>query len=292
MSIGISGLYVYPIKSCAGIALAESGIGAAGLYNDRRWMVVSPDGDFITQRSHPALARVATALHDGYLVALAPGLPRLDIPIDVIEDDDSVRCSVRVWGDVVDAIDEGELAAQWFAQVVGAPCRLVRVHPQARRAVGPARVAAWLASHPDVRGFAAEHVTAFADGYPVLVANEASLRELNERLAAAGAAPVGMERFRPNVVLDEFGAFDEDYTVEIAIGAVRLALVKPCVRCEIPNTDQRTGARGVEPMATLAGFRSQPGGGVTFGMNAIVQAPPGAVVKVGDRAEVRLDFQE
>ncbi|MDX3907469.1 MAG: MOSC domain-containing protein [Pigmentiphaga sp.] len=152
-----------------------------------------------------------------------------------------------------------------------------------------ARIENWLARHPVAEGFPRHHIFAFADGYPILVTNEASLAELNDRLVAQGQPAVGMERFRPNVVLSEFGAFDEDYTVLITVGDIRMALVKPCVRCEIPNTDQQTGARAAEPMATLSTFRSQPEG-VTFGMNAIVSAPPGAVLNVGDRAEVVLDF--
>jgi len=265
MSISISGLYIYPIKSCGGIALDRSAIGMAGLHNDRRWMVVDGNGVFLTQRSHPAMARVRTELRDGYLIVTAPGQPRLDIPVDVIEDDDSVRTRVT-------------------------PCRLVKVHPQSQRLASVDRIDQWLTGHPAVEGFSRQHVFAFADGYPILVANEGSLAELNEKLVASGETPVGMDRFRPNVVLSEFGAFDEDYTVLVAIGDIRMALVKPCVRCEIPNTDQFTGARAAEPMSTLTTFRSQPGGGVTFGMNAIVSAPLGAVLKVGDRAEVLLDF--
>ena len=290
MSISISGLYIYPIKSCGGIALDRSAIGMAGLHNDRRWMVVDGSGVFLTQRSHPAMARVRTELRDGYLIATAPGQPRLDIPIDVIEDDDSVRTRVTVWRDEVDAVDEGDLAAQWFGALLGTPCRLVKVHPQSHRLASTARIENWLARHPVAGDFPLHHVFAFADGYPILVANEASLAELNQKLAAAGQAAVGMDRFRPNVVLSEFGAYDEDYTVLVTVGGIRLALVKPCVRCEIPNTDQLTGARANEPMATLGTFRSQPEGGVTFGMNAIVSAPPGAVLSVGDRAEVVLDF--
>lgn len=290
MSISISGLYIYPIKSCRGIALQRSGIGMAGLHNDRRWMVVDGNGVFLSQRSHPAMARIRTDLHDGYLLVTAPGQPRLDIPIDVIEDDDSVRRRVTVWGDEVDAVDEGDLAAQWFGALLGTPCRLVKIHPQSQRLASTARIENWLARHAEAGDFSRRHVFAFADGYPILVANEASLAELNGRLAAAGRPAAAMERFRPNVVLGEFGAFDEDYTVLITAGEIRMALVKPCVRCEIPNTDPLTGARGNEPMATLAAFRTQPSGGVTFGVNAVVSAPPGAVLSVGDRAEVLLDF--
>jgi hypothetical protein len=290
MSISISALTIYPIKSCGGIALQRSPIGMAGLHNDRRWMVVDEAGVFLTQRSHPAMARVRTEIRDGYLIVTTPGQPRLDIPMEVVEDDDSVRCQVKVWRDTVDAVDEGDLAAQWFGALLGTPCRLVKVHPQSQRLASTERITGWLARHPEVQGFGIEHVYAFADGYPILVASEASLADLNQRLAARGQPAVGMERFRPNVVLGEFGAFDEDFTVQIRVGEIGMALVKPCVRCPIPNTDQTTGERGTEPVSTLAQFRRQAGGGVTFGMNAIVSAPPGAVIQVGDRAEVVLSI--
>lgn len=290
MAVVISGLHVYPIKSCGGISLAESPIGMAGLQNDRRWMVVTPEGRFLTQRSHPAMATIATAFRFGYLVVQAPGMLRLDIPIDVLEDDDSVRRTVSVWRDEVDAVDEGDLAAQWFSNVLQTPCRLVKVHPEAHRTASVERIRNWLARHPVAEGFGEQHVYAFADGYPVLVTTDASLQDLNARLIAGGQGAVTMDRFRPNVVLSGLEAFDEDHTTLLTSGAVRLALVKPCVRCEIPNTDQATGRRFDEPMRTLAGFRSHPGGGVTFGQNAIVSAPHDAVLRVGDDVDVELDF--
>ena len=290
MAVAISALHVYPIKSCGGISLSESPIGMAGLQNDRRWMVVTPDGLFLTQRSHPAMALISTEFRFGYLVVKAPGMLRLDIPIDVLEDDDSVRCMVKVWRDEVDAVDEGDLAAQWFSNVLQTPCRLVKVHPQAHRTASVDRIRNWLADHPVATGFGEQHVYAFADGYPVLVTTDASLQDLNDKLAAVGHGEVPMNRFRPNVVLSGLEAFDEDHTTLLTIGEVRLALVKPCVRCEIPNTDQGTGRRFDEPMRTLTGFRSQPGGGVTFGQNAIVSAPHHALLAVGDAVEVELDF--
>lgn len=288
MDVSITGLFVYPIKSCGGIALDASPIGMAGLLHDRRWMVVREDGKFLSQRSHPMMARVATAFRYGYLAITAPGMLRLDIPIDVLEDDDSVRRRVKVWRDDVDAVDEGDLAAQWFSTMLDTPCRLVRMHPDAARIASEARVQDWLDAHPVAAGFPVRHVYAFADGYPVLVTNEASLADLNRRLEAVGTAPVPMDRFRPNVVIRGLEAFDEDRVSLLSVGGVRLALVKPCVRCEIPNTDQRSGERFTEPMQTLAGFRSAPGKGTIFGQNAIVDAEAGATLRVGDRVEVAL----
>ena len=290
MTVTVSGLHIYPIKSCGGISLQQSAIGMAGLQNDRRWMLVTPDGLCLTQRGLPGMARVGTDIRNGFLTITYPGMPRLDVPIDVIEDDDSVRLRVTIWQDEVDAVDEGDLAAQWFSAALQTPCRLVKVHPQAHRVAGVDYVGDWLAAHPESQGFAPRHVYAFADGYPVLVANAASLDELNRRLAARGQLEVGMDRFRPNVVLSGLDAFEEDYLVMLQAGDIRFGLVKPCVRCEVPNTDQVTGQRYAEPMTTLTGFRSQRSGGVTFGENAIVDAPAHAVIAVGDAVEATFEF--
>ncbi|GGX25664.1 MOSC domain-containing protein [Pigmentiphaga litoralis] len=290
MTVTVSALYIFPIKSCGGISLQHSAIGMAGLQNDRRWMLVTPDGVCLTQRGLPAMARIGTDIRNGFLTLAYPGMPRLDVPIDVIEDDDSVRLKVTVWQDEVDAVDEGDLAAQWFSAALQTPCRLVKVHPEAHRVAGVDYVGDWLAAHPESAGFAPRHVYAFADGYPVLVANEASLVELNRRLVLRGQPEVGMDRFRPNVVLRGLDAFEEDYASMLQVGDVRFGLVKPCVRCEVPNTDQVTGQRHAEPMTTLTDFRSQQGGGVIFGENAIVDAPAHAVIAVGDAVEVTLEF--
>jgi uncharacterized protein YcbX len=291
MATIISSLHIYPIKSCGGIYLPAADISEAGLRYDRRWMVVAPDGGFLTQRAFPAMARITTSLKLGYLVVNAPGMLRLDIPLEVDEDDDSVRCSVTVWNDTVDAVDEGDLAASWFTEFLGTPCRLVKVHPEARRVASVAHVQAWREAHADeVPELGEHHYFGFADGFPILVANQTSLDDLNQRLVARGAEPVPMDRFRANIVIDGLEAFEEDYVTMLSIGNVRLALVKPCARCPIPNTDQITGEVHHEPGDTLATFRADPERGVLFGQNAVVQAPAGAIVRVGDEVEVALNF--
>jgi uncharacterized protein YcbX len=290
MSITISGLFVYPIKSCGGVSLRESELGEGGLRYDRNWMVVDADGKFITQRTHPKMALVRTELKLSELVIRAPGMLRLDIIRDVIEDDDSVNRRVKVWKDEVDAVDEGDLAAHWFSTFLGVPCRLVKIHPDARRISSLERVDAWREAHPDDADLIArENVFAFADGFPLLIANQHSLEDLNRRLREGGHAPIAHDRFRPNIVLSGLDAFEEDYVSHFTVGDVSMALVKPCTRCEIPNTDQHTGDVGVEPMATLAGFRAHELG-ITYGVNAVVKAPAGAVLKVGDSVEAALNF--
>jgi uncharacterized protein len=170
----------------------------------------------------------------------------------------------RVWDDIVKAYDMGALAAQWFSDYLGRPARLVRFDPEEKR----------LSDTRWTGAVQAENL--FSDGFPLLVAGSASLADLNQRLTARGQAVVGMERFRPNLVLDGLQPWDEDHIDEIEIdtadGPVRLKLVKPCTRCSMPNVDPATGTPTNEPGDTMAGFRADPrmDGALTFGMNAVV----------------------
>jgi uncharacterized protein len=276
----ISALHLYPVKSCAGIALPEGLLVETGLDLDRAWMVVDAAGAMLTQREHPRLALVQPVLRNDDLVLRAPGMLALHLALDRVE----AATRVRVWDDDVRAYEMGALAAQWFGDFLGRPARLVRFDPEQKRLSAPE----W------TLGVEAEN--AFADGFPLLVVGRASLAELNARLAARRVAPVEMERFRPNLVLDGLQAFDEDHVDEIEIdtddGPVRLRLVKPCVRCTIPNVDPSSGETGHEPGDTLAGFRADARmkGGITFGMNAIVLEGVGRVLRVGRRARARVAF--
>jgi uncharacterized protein YcbX len=280
----VAGLFVHPVKSCAGIAVSEALVVETGFDLDRTWMVVDAQGEMLTQRELPRMALVSTALRGNELVLRAPGMLALHVRVDTVE----APTRVRVWDDVVKAYDMGGLAAQWFTDFLrprsAALLRLARFDPEEKR---PAD-AKWSA------GVAAE--TAFSDGFPLLVASNASLAELNARLAARGQAPVTMARFRPNIVLDGLQAFDEDNLSELVIGTdegpVHLRLTKPCVRCSIPNLDPSTATVGHEPGDTLAGFRADArmGGGITFGMNAVVAEGFDRSLRVGQTALARWAF--
>jgi uncharacterized protein YcbX len=276
----IAALYVHPVKSCAALALDEALLVETGLDLDRAWMVVDPEGDMLTQRERPRMALVRTQFRGGELVLRAPGMLALHLRLDAVEQ----ATRVRVWDDVVKAYDMGALAAQWFSDFLGTSLRLVRFDPEQQRLSEPR----WTG------GVAAEN--AFADGYPLLVAGLASLADLNRRLAAQGQAPVGIERFRPNLVLDGLPAYDEDHVRELTIGTdagpVRLRLVKPCVRCTIPNVDPATAQTSTAVGDALAGYRADPrmNGGITFGMNAIVIEGVECTLRVGQRVEVGYDF--
>ena len=276
----LSALHVYPIKSCAGVALTEALLVETGLEFDRAWMVVSERGDMLTQRELPRLALVQPAFKVSELVLRAPGMLALHLRLDTVE----APTRVRVWDDVVKAYDMGALAAQWFSDLLGAPLRLVRFDPEQQRLSDPA----WAG---DIR---AEN--AFSDGYPLLVTGSASLAELNRRLQLRDVAAVTMQRFRPNLVFSGWQAFDEDHLHELVIGTdegpVRLRLVKPCVRCTIPNVDPLSAATSNEPGDTLAGFRADPRmkGGITFGVNAVMVAGHEHVLRVGQEAQASWKF--
>ena len=279
----IASLHVHPVKSCAGIAVGAAMLVETGLDLDRCWMVVDPQGDMLTQRELPRMALVSTALRGGDVVLRAPGMLALHLRVDTVE----AATRVRVWDDVVKAFDMGGLAAQWFTDFLGQPLRLVRFDPEEQRLSSPRWTGAVQAEN------------AFSDGYPLLVASTASLADLNSRLAARGVAPVAMQRFRPNIVLDGLQAFDEDHIDEIVIdagddgsGPVVLRLVKPCVRCSIPNVDPATGNISHEPGDTLAGYRADARmeGGITFGMNAVIVEGIERMLRVGQRVQARWSF--
>ena len=278
----VSALNVYPIKSCGGVVLQEGLLVETGLEFDRAWMVVDEHGEMLTQRELPRMALIQPSFKGGELMLRAPGMLALHLRLDTVE----AATRVRVWNDVVKAYDMGPLAAQWFTDFLGQKLRLVRFDPEEKR----------LSDQQWAGDIAAEN--AFADGYPLLVASEASLADLNTRLAARGVAPVTLQRFRPNLVLAGLQAFDEDHLHEIVIsteqGPVTLRLVKPCTRCTIPNVDPLTGDTSNEPGDTLAGFRADPRmqGGITFGMNAVIVGGFERLLRVGQTATAQFKFDE
>jgi uncharacterized protein YcbX len=276
----LSALAVYPIKSCAGVALQQAQVVETGLDFDRAWMVVDPHGEMLTQRELPRLALVQPQFRHSELLLRAPGMLGLHLQLDTVE----TATRVRVWDDVVKAYDMGALAAQWFSDFLGTQARLVRFDPEQQRL----SEAAWTGS------IQAEN--SFSDGFPLLVVNQASLDDLNARLAAKGLAAATLQRFRPNLVLSGLQPFDEDHIDELDIetdeGQVRLRLVKPCVRCDIPNVDPGSAQKSSEPGATLAGFRADARlhGGITFGINAIVVGGQGFSLRSGQSVAARWRF--
>ncbi len=276
----ISRLFVYPVKSCAGVALDHATLLDTGLEFDRAWMVVDTQGQFVTQRELPRMALVQPELQTFDMVLRAPGMLDQRVQLDKIEH----PVQVTVWKDTVPAFDMGDALAQWFSDFLGQPLRLVRFHPEHRRLSS----AQWTGE--------TEGLNQFSDGFAVLVTSEASLAELNQRLAAAGEAPVTMERFRPNIVLAGIEAHDEDRLDELLIttaqGEARLRMVKPCPRCPIPNIDPATATSTPTVGDMLQTYRQTAvvGGAVAFGMNAIVLAGVDSELRVGQAASADYKF--
>jgi uncharacterized protein YcbX len=126
-------------------------------------------------------------------------------------------------------------------------------------------------------------VVSFADAYPLLVVSEASLADLNGRLAARGEGPLPMNRFRPNLVVAGATPYAEDGWTQVRVGDALLRNAGPCARCVVTTTDQQTAVRGKEPLRTLATYRRDPVDptNVNFGTNLIHEAKRGTL-RVGD----------
>lgn len=277
-------LNLYPVKSCAGIALREATVTAAGLMSeqiyDREWMVVDAQGRFMSQREHPRMALIVPRIKADTLEFRAPGMLRLEIPLGLPDPEDAKSVNVQVWDDTVQAYDCDETTATWFSKFLDTPCRLVRFHADAKRVTNTK----WTGG--------VDAPTLFSDGYPILVISEASLADLNDKLRSQGREALPMNRFRPNIVVGGIDAFDEDYTESLRAGAAVLKPVKPCPRCPIPSVDQSTGTVGPDPLDILRAYRANPklDGAITFGMNAILLEGEGQVLRVGQEVEILLDF--
>lgn len=271
LNCSLAELFVHPIKSCGGIALQHRELAETGLDLDRQWMVVDEHGEMLTQRVLPLMALIQPTLRESDMVLRAPGMLALHVRLDTVE----APTRVKVWNDIVKAYDMGALAAQWFSDFLGRKLRLVRFDPEETRLSNPR----WAGDIEARNGF--------ADAFPFLVANQASLDDLNARLAAQGVAPVTMRRFRPNLVLSGLQAYDEDHLHEIEIETgdepVRVRLVKPCVRCTVPNVDPLTADSTPAVGDTLATYRADPrmNGGITFGVNAVVVSGYGQTLRCG-----------
>ncbi|CAN5351989.1 MOSC domain-containing protein [soil metagenome] len=256
--------HVYPVKSCAGASVPAAEVTLRGLRHDRSFGLADPDGKIRTQREARRLALARpdlSALDRGILTVTAPDRP--DLREQIVYD--GVRHLVRIWGDTVPVVDQGDEAADWFTTLTGSPCRLVRLPDDHVRAV-------------DERFGAGE--VSLADGFPLLLTSTASLADLQARIGRA----LPMDRFRPNLVIDGWDEpFVEDTVTRLAVGEMTFELVKPCGRCVITTTDQATAERGHEPLATLATYRRGEFG-LHFGQNAV---PVGTgTVRVGDPVRI------
>lgn len=247
----LTAINIYPIKSTRGISLQQAQVQPRGIEWDRRWMLVDSDGKFITARQFPRLAMVSTAFSDEQLQVSVAGRQPLSIPL---ADSGPGSELVTIWRDQCPTSEVSQQANAWFSDWLQTDCRLVRLSDQDRRPVDPQY------------GQQGDEVS-LADGYPLLIIGEASLRDLNQRLQEA----VDMNRFRPNLVVNTDEPFIEDSWQRIRVGDTEFDLVKACSRCVFTTVDPDSGEKhpNLEPLRTLGSYRRRPEGGVYFGQNAI-----------------------
>jgi uncharacterized protein YcbX len=261
-------LSYYPVKGCAGVSAREALLTPAGLAHDRSFMVVSEEGGYRSQRRDPRLALIRPAVSDdgGRLTLRAPDAESLDLAVDT----SGARRAVDLFGTAYQGIDQGDTAAAWLSDVLGVRSRLVRVPPEHDR-VTDGRI-------PGTSGY--------ADSCALHVLSRATLALLNRKLAERGAAPLLMNRFRPNIVID---GWDEPHTEDrahrLTTGTAELGYAKLAIRCAVTLVEQESGRRaGPEPLRTLAGYRRATEGGVAFGAKLSVLRP--GRVSVGDDVTV------
>lgn len=262
----VSALYIYPVKSCRGIAVDRAEIGRRGFALDRRWMVVDGSGRFITQRDTPALCRVATVLAGDCIRLQHPEAGEFELPVSYDAHDE---LEVSVWSYRGPALRHAAASA-WLSRAIGRECSLVHMAERHQRPVNPER------GRPG-------DIVSFADGYPFLLISEESLADLNARLAE----PLSMQRFRPNIVVRGVAPYAEDDWARLELGDLGFRAVKRCDRCVVTTLDPQTGEAGKEPLRTLARYRMSDGK-VWFGMNLIHDQTGwlevGASVRVAERA--------
>ena len=259
----VESIHIYPVKSLRGISVTSATVEPRGFRHDRRFMLVDERGEFLTQRSHPTLSKVAVSLEPEAMVCSVVAYGNVRVPLA----GGSSSVPVRVWKDACEALDMGPESTEFFSRYLGTSARLVRMPESTRRTVDPR-----YATSPS-------DIVSFADGFPFLIARRASL----EALAPRGTSALSMDRFRPNIVLAGGDPFDEDRWSRLSLGSLTFQLVKPCARCSMVSVDPISGEVNKEPLATLARARTRDGQ-VYFGENAV--ALQTGTLAVGDSARV------
>lgn len=245
----ISELYIYPIKSLGGISVASATVTERGFAYDRRWMLIDSRNQFMTQRELPVLALLqVTILEEGLQVTHKHSNESIIVPFKPTSNE---RVIVTVWDDmclanlVSDAVDE------WFSKILSFPCRLVYMPDTVKRKV-------------DTSYANNNEITAFSDGYPMLIIGQSSLNDLNQRLTD----PIAIERFRPNIVFTGGIPFEEDLLEHFTMNGIEFFGVKLCARCTVTTINQQTAEKGKEPLKTLATFRTR-NNNIYFGQNLL-----------------------
>jgi uncharacterized protein YcbX len=283
----LTGLFLYPVKSFRGCAVATAAIDALGLVGDRRFLVVDENGAHLTQRPLPRMALISTELTATALLLRADGAGEISVPLRATAP--APLRTVSIWrSHGLVAEDCGRAVSAWLSAFLGVPCHLVRIGEKFRRPVLDRPAFAAAGTHAPVVDdrVVSSDLFNFADGYPFLVVSEASLAHLNDRLVSIGEEPVPMDRFRPSLVVSGCPAFAEDTWSRVRIGAITFRSGGPCARCSVTTTDQFSGERGHEPLRTLATYRRDPTDPtrIHFALNLTHETKSGTL-RVGDAVE-------
>jgi len=270
----VSSLHIHPVKSCRGLAVLEMDIDQIGPVDDRRFLIVDANGRFLTQRERPQMAQIRVRPSAGTWTFSVDHHHMQPVEVPKRPPDGVSPREVTIWRDTVLAEDCGDEVAALLSGFLGDPVRLVRAARDYKRTIPEKRTPAALKA----RGGS---LVAFGDAFPILITSIASIGDLNSRLEV----PVPMDRFRPNIVVAGCGPYDEDTWTRIRIGNVELHAAGPCERCTILTTDQHTGERAKEPLATLSTYRRGPNGAVLFGQN-FIHAVEHGTIRVGDTVAI------
>lgn len=246
----VSQLYIYPIKSLGGISLQQVNITDRGFEYDRRWMLIDKYNNFLTQREFGVLALLQVEIENNGLKVFHKKKEN-DYIIIPFEPQKNERVETNIWGVPCKPLFVSDEVDEWFSKVLGINCRLVYMDDATQVEI-------------DERYNINNSLTSFSDGYPILMISEASLADLNSRIEEV----LPMNRFRPNLVISNVAAFDENTMKEFIINSMKFCGVKPSARCVVTTIDQDTALKSKEPLRTLATYRSK-NNKIYFGENVI-----------------------
>jgi uncharacterized protein YcbX len=264
----IAALHTYPVKGCHRLDHEEAGVEPWGLTGDRRWMMIDADGVGLTQRDNPLLTQLTVRPRPGGLRLSAPGMAEIDLD----EPAGGPQLAVRVFRNKPEVpARQAQDATGWCSEFLGQEIRLVWQADPGGRTIPEFAL-------PGDR-------VSLADGYPVLLANAASLDEVNGWLAEGGDEPVPIHRFRPNLVVEGAPAWAEDGWLggRLRIGGLTFRVAKACSRCRVTTIDQESGIPGRQPLHVLGRHRRFDGR-LMFAVNLIPDLAAGdtGVLRVGD----------
>lgn len=262
----LSEINIYPIKSLGGISLQSSVVEERGLKYDRRWVLVDESKTFFTQRDFPEMALIKVSIENNAL-KLQHKTKTVETMIVPFEFEHSAKDRVVIWDDIVIGEFYNSQIDEWFSDIIGIKCHLVKMPESTKRIVDET--------------YAKNKIVSFADGYPFLIIGQSSLDDLNSRMEV----PLPMNRFRTNFVFTGGNSFEEDGWKIFKIGEIKFRAVKPCARCVITTTNQDTAERLREPLLTLSKYRKFDNK-VMFGMNIVCEST--GQVTVGDKIEILL----